>query len=809
MANGSSGSSPSPAPAPTSPVQAPLAQVAPGSSGYNTLCAPGVAAMILGDFDRTGMVNHTDPEYLSRITRPGAIVLPNLDIDDPTRVTAFPANLASLLDASDARVNTAADEPDLSIIKLRKPAPCPVGAASALIRVHANDGQRIRLFQIGAWPDPVLGPGKLSSGPQNEFAVVNPTGSNPYAYDYRVEALSLAGDPNFPSPSGATPNLPTAFPATVPPGSTGSPIYANRGPGEIWIEIVHRDSGGADLALPRDVAVLTIAPFMLLSNLEPLEQAFVVYEPSFNHDFVYDIAEALSTALGSVTVSSDTSTPLVPHRPVHDRARTPQQVPGGLYIIDGTRYGDVWIQDEMEIGYAFAPHGWMHVVMHCKRNRPLAQFVDSELAAPGVGLFTGLSSRPGGTSIDYGGNIEVSPPVSVDTPALPRDGAGPAVKAHRLAPFGKILIGDCNPRPFDSEGHRFLEMQKAQPILPFDTSWLAVGHIDEVTSFVPSSRGRGHLLIMASVRAMHFLLEELQALPFAARTSFHCGKYEDPRDRASYNELTVDALLATRNYNERVRNERLAPIQRRLTRGLDLRADEIIPFPTYFKLPTNAAAPFGSPANQTVAETVGSVNLLVANRHLLIPRPFGPRLDQTHCMQVLTRVFSRLGISVTPRVPSATGFWFWVFPGENSMRVAAYFTHPTSAVERENIIDYIVTGTGLTPANSARVMAISASIAAVPANATMIGSINLAGNFTTWRRLWIPSTTVDVMEAFMHSLLEPHGLTLHFIDDFHAYHVNMGEVHCGTNARRTPPELTRPERWWQTYDPDHDLQYSP
>lgn len=350
-----------------------------------------------------------------------------------------------------------------------------------------------------------------------------------------------------------------------------------------------------------------------------------------------------------------------------------------------------------------------------------------------------------------------------------------------------------------------------QPVLPFDTSWLAVGHIDEVTSFVPSSSGRGQLLIMASVRAMGFLLDELRAIPFAARTGFHCGKYEDPGDRATYNELSVDELLATRNYNERVRNERLAPIQRRLTRGLDLHAEEIIPFPTYFKVPTTPAAPFGSAANMTVEETVGSVNMLVANRHLLIPRPFGPRLDQTHCTQVLQRVFSRLGgvASVAPRVPPETGFWFWVFPGENSMRVAAYFTNTPSAAERANIINYVVAGAGLSPANSTRVMAVSAAIAAAPANATLSSSLDGAGNFTTWRRLWIPSTTIDVVEAYMRSLLEPHGLTLHFIDDFHAYHARMGEVHCGTNARRTPPELNRPERWWQSYDPDYDARYNP
>ncbi len=41
--------------------------------------------------------------------------------------------------------------------------------------------------------------------------------------------------------------------------------------------------------------------------------------------------------------------------------------------------------------------------------------------------------------------------------------------------------------------------------------------------------------------------------------------------------------------------------------------------------------------------------------------------------------------------------------------------------------------------------------------------------------------------------LMPAGLTLHFVDDWDVYHMGLGEVHCGTNTRRTPSST-----WWTT-----------
>jgi len=46
-----------------------------------------------------------------------------------------------------------------------------------------------------------------------------------------------------------------------------------------------------------------------------------------------------------------------------------------------------------------------------------------------------------------------------------------------------------------------------------------------------------------------------------------------------------------------------------------------------------------------------------------------------------------------------------------------------------------------------------------------------------------------IIAAFTAAL--PASLVLHFVDDWDTYHLNLGEVHCATNVRRTPAES-----WW-------------
>jgi hypothetical protein len=94
----------------------------------------------------------------------------------------------------------------------------------------------------------------------------------------------------------------------------------------------------------------------------------------------------------------------------------------------------------------------------------------------------------------------------------------------------------------------------------------------------------------------------------------------------------------------------------------------------------------------------------------------------------------------------------------------------------------------------------AAAITSDPKNS---GKFDSSGSLKNeWDKVWIPEDNVDLFEAYMVAVLSRIGLTVHFIDDWDYYHRMDGEVHCGTNVLRTPPEdaagYTGPF-WWQSY----------
>lgn len=52
----------------------------------------------------------------------------------------------------------------------------------------------------------------------------------------------------------------------------------------------------------------------------------------------------------------------------------------------------------------------------------------------------------------------------------------------------------------------------------------------------------------------------------------------------------------------------------------------------------------------------------------------------------------------------------------------------------------------------------------------------------------------DIMKTAMEQALAPHGITVHWAEDWDGYHRNLGEVHCGTNATRQVPTA----KWWES-----------
>ena len=190
----------------------------------------------------------------------------------------------------------------------------------------------------------------------------------------------------------------------------------------------------------------------------------------------------------------------------------------------------------------------MHLVLHCKRLGNLALRAREDFAVGGVAFYDGLFGVSGAQGQDMGGNIEVSPPIRQPSNSMPAGAAGPAVPAQPPAPFGKIVFG--SPDQAHRETRAFLLAQRVQPVLPIDTSWLRVGHVDEIMTTVPDGRG-GFKLLVASAHAMTNLLERAAQVSRPYASNLHVGKYEPfvgaPTTPVAflYAELEIEDLLRT------------------------------------------------------------------------------------------------------------------------------------------------------------------------------------------------------------------------------------------------------------------------
>ncbi len=702
---------------------------------------------------------------------------------------------------------------------------------------------------------------------------------------FTMIANTLPGDPRRPGPAPVDQPSPKA-----PPESPHETIR----PGEVWVRLRHRHDGD-EAWQTDDRALFQIAPLLLQSNLEPARRLYVVSTRE-THNFVYDVMEACWTAFGvSGTFDRDFGRPFPastpdsigkPPPPSEKRLSSDK-----MYLIDGNMYlgehgPDVWIQDQMAIGYCSAPGGRaFNVVMHCKRDSRLAGFVRREMPNKEDRVFTfdGLSGPGPGThpeedGTDYGGNIAVSPPVPKKTNAQNVSRAGPRVPAHPPASHGKIVLGDCrNPRRpgkgvVHEETRCFLQSQGMQPIIPIDTSWLAIGHVDEILSFVPSPKSDGPAkLAMASPRVMTLLLEETMKVSLEeGRTHLHRGRHTEHFqliDRIiegtsgvleseyeafkrwfneSYDEASAEDLCRgmARKVSNTLRKRFLEPIEYRICSctGLNRKKDVLL-LPVYFTHLKDKALSLWGDALAT-ARTPNLVNMQVlrtnGETHLLVPRPCGPRLPPGRAKEVVQSVLTTLrkqGINV-PLPPDGVslpqdrknnnpGFPFWVWPNLGFDTLSLFFTREkpngdfVGKGERGQIIDLIKRGgsfNGLEDELREAALDTCENIVdanIVDANQVKRGSINFrTRTFNNWNRLFIPENTVDVLEAYTQSVLEAIDCHVHFVDSWY-YHTGKGEAHCATNVLHEPPspESGNAERppWWEAYPhvADADTTYNP
>ncbi|XP_010136459.1 PREDICTED: protein-arginine deiminase type-3-like, partial [Buceros rhinoceros silvestris] len=160
------------------------------------------------------------------------------------------------------------------------------------------------------------------------------------------------------------------------------------------------EKGLLDIPIFTDTVVFRVAPWIMTPNTAAPLEVFVCSVDD-NEDFVAAVGAMAEKAKCPLTVC-----PLPENRQ------------------------DRWIQDEVEFGYIQAPHKTFPVVFDSPRDRGLENFAIKRILGPDFG-YVARQAPAGVSSLDSFGNLEVSPPVTVQ---------------GKEYPLGRILIGSSFPR---------------------------------------------------------------------------------------------------------------------------------------------------------------------------------------------------------------------------------------------------------------------------------------------------------------------------------------------------------------------------
>jgi protein-arginine deiminase len=260
---------------------------------------------------------------------------------------------------------------------------------------------------------------------------------------------------------------------------------------------------------------------------------------------------------------------------------------------------DVWIQDELEYATMTAPGYEMQFVIdsiRSGRDQYLDSVPEDVMWGPDTGVWTWGSG--GVTSQDSFGNLEVSPPVTVDGVEYP---------------FGRVYYGDSGRYSMTDAMKDMLDEQQVQAPFTLDIGWLCVGHVDEFLTFLPNPDApKGFTLYVIDTDVGRAFLEGLNPdTPLPLYDSGHgvdsIGDMLDHGSMWSYN----DDLMA----------ERIEPNIDVLKAELGLTEDDIIRVPGVFE----RSSACGGTALSLIP---GTVNMQVhtsddgMTADLFIPDPF-------------------------------------------------------------------------------------------------------------------------------------------------------------------------------------------
>jgi hypothetical protein len=347
------------------------------------------------------------------------------------------------------------------------------------------------------------------------------------------------------------------------------------------LTLTSRDSAGA--MVETTTTTLQASPLIMNHHLQPAEQVWMV-STSGNASMIQDFTTALGAKFTKVSGSTVGS--------------------------------DVWIQDEFEFATMMNDQGQrMDVTIDSIRDRGLDNYSNTWFKPDSYAQTWGDPNKA--TTFDSFGNLEASPPVTVEGVSYP---------------FGRIYYGRTGTSGLTTTLGDFLASQKVQAPFQLPTNWLCVGHVDEFSTFVPApGTAKGFKLVIADTKAAYALLGTLSS-------SATLTKYG-----ADHGYSTVGAILADtalKALNDDLQADYLDPITQMFKTQLGLTDDDIIKLPSLFEVVNNCGG-------RVAALIPGMANLILANvdgttTHLFTADPFFRSSSQLQAADPVITAFTSL-----------------------------------------------------------------------------------------------------------------------------------------------------------------------
>jgi hypothetical protein len=402
-------------------------------------------------------------------------------------------------------------------------------------------------------------------------------------------------------------------------------------------------------------------------------------------------------------------------------------------------------------------------------------------------------------SVNYGGNLEVAPP------------SGGSSR-------GQVVVGSSPDRSMDESLLNFLDQQGAAA-LQIDTSWLKVGHVDELITFIPAPKISGKwailrnspnvgLKILLEAAKYHFedpklTIDGVDWLKIAGNldslgelgdkkyvSDVLLGKFWEfyfDREKTAFPEimppqvylrslsnqinpktsdkhqvgaarmsiLEILRIERASKVNRMAEKERLSALVTNLKSAFS--GIEILAVPALLDLPDEAG--------QTETLLPNLVNMQVIGKYLLIPHPFGPRMNPDGALKVIGKVVpSRFKSLISKSIIQLNKL------DQRTLNIKNLYPPGYSL-----FIGEIVEALG------------NQGNEEFEEKFFQINRIHFDADQALkdgWHKLKIPEKTVDLFELYTVILLSGVGLKIHWIDTWY-YHLRHGGLHCGTNAIRS------------------------